>query len=397
MEDIDSVSVISQRTLQTCDIFRCEKCPLIPRLELTKQENKINVKYFCLNNHEGVVELEKFIEQKLDFNEQTCSICKEKNQNSNTFSFCFECCAYVCADCIKNEKHDNKHKKVLCLNKLDSFCPVHDDRFFGFCEDCKQNICNNCNDDHEGHKINYFFNINIKRNQVVEYKNCIKHCEDIIANVEKEKEKVILFLNEFIKSVEDSFKRFKDINEKEVKFTKDLLSIYQLKNKELNYQIISNVKTVFHFEDVKITSLDKSMSDVKYFVRFMDESYVIKASGGNKKTVNNSMSNLRKSEVKKTENKVVPKKNEFIYENLTSSKSENRFVDNNNSMMTEGGQNGISNNLSEEQINNFVNKLKTELGNLFTPDKYREAIIKTNGDYEGAKTYLYKLFLPKYQ
>lgn len=392
MEDLDTVSVISQRTLQTTDIFRCEKCPLIPRLELAKQENKIVVKYFCLNNHEGVVELDKFIDHKLDFNEQTCSLCKEKNQNSNTFSFCFECSAYVCADCIKNEKHDSKHKKILCLNKLDSYCPVHDDRFFGFCEDCKQNICNNCNDDHEGHKINYFFNINIKRNQVVEYKNAIKHCEDIIANVEKEKEKVILFLNEFIKSVEDSFKKFKDINEKEVKFTKDLLSIYQLKNKDLNYQIINNVKSVFHFEDIKITSLDKSMNDVKYFVRFMDESYVLKASGANKKTVNNSLTNLRKNETKKTETKTIPKKNEFIYENLT--KSENF-----NQTLTEGGQgqNGIGNNLSEEQINNFVNKLKTELGNLFTPDKYREAIIKTNGDYEGAKTYLYKLFLPKYQ
>ena len=393
MEDSDTVSVISQRTLQTCDIFRCEKCPLIPRLELAKQENKIVVKYFCLNNHEGVVELDKFIDHKLDFNEQTCSLCKEKNQNSNTFSFCFECSSYVCADCIKNEKHDSKHQKILCLNKLDSYCPVHDDRFFGFCEDCKQNICNNCNDDHEGHKINYFFNINIKRNQVQEYKNAIKHCEEIIANVEKEKEKVILFLNEFIKSVEDSFKKFKDINEKEVKFTKDLLSIYQLKNKDLNYQIISNVKSVFHFEDIKITSLDKSMNDVKYFLRFMDELYVLKASGSNKKTVNNSLTNLRKNETKKTETKTVPKKNEFIYENLTKNESFNQS----NINEAGQGQNGIGNNLSEEQINNFVNKLKTELGNLFTPDKYREAIIKTNGDYEGAKTYLYKLFLPKYQ
>ena len=93
---------------------------------------------------------------------------------------------------------------------------------------------------------------------------------------------------------------------------------------------------------------------------------------------------------KKLKQKQFQKKNEFIYENLT--KSENF-----NQTLTEGGQNGITNNLSEEQINNFVNKLKTELGNLFTPDKYREAIIKTNGDYEGAKTYLYKLFLPKYQ
>ena len=134
------------------------------------------------------------------------------------------------------------------------------------------------------------------------------------------------------------------------------------------------------------------MNDVKYFVRFMDESYVLKASGANKKTVNNSLTNIRKNETKKTETKTIPKKNEFIYENLT--KSENF-----NQTLTEGGQgqNGIGNNLSEEQINNFVNKLKTELGNLFTPDKYREAIIKTNGIFEEAKTYLYKLFLPKYQ
>ena len=65
--------------------------------------------------------------------------------------------------------------------------------------------------------------------------------------------KVIKEIKKFEEDIIKHFKRYKEINEIEIKFLKDLLNIYEsnLREGKINYQIIQNIKNI-QFNDIKI-------------------------------------------------------------------------------------------------------------------------------------------------
>ncbi len=78
------------------------------------------------------------------------------------------------------------------------------------------------------------------------------------------------------------FKRYKEINEIEIKFLKDLLNIYESNMKEgkINYQIIQNIKNI-QFNDIKIKFDKFKISLLKHsFIRALNkkDNYIIKES-----------------------------------------------------------------------------------------------------------------------
>ena len=96
------------------------------------------------------------------------------------------------------DKKEEPNRFVYIMKKIDSnahniyeylICKTHKKPFHNFCENCKENLCDNCLDRHKEHKIISFENLNTE-----EMKNNLK---DIVTKIQEDSNKFINELNNF--------------------------------------------------------------------------------------------------------------------------------------------------------------------------------------------------------
>ena len=97
-------------------------------------------------------ELEK--SQYIDQSKIFCDIChtSKSDTDENKFFLCIKCKQKLCPNC--EPKHDGSHKDYIKDYEENQFyCPIHYDEYTCFCNDCKKDLCNLCQKDHEKHKL----------------------------------------------------------------------------------------------------------------------------------------------------------------------------------------------------------------------------------------------------
>ena len=112
------------------------------------------------------------------YNNIKCFNCPKKyNVNSkDNFYLCYNCNQYLCNNCkdkhVKlnnnNESQMNEKHYVLDIDSLSCYCLYHNEKNFGYCHNCKQNICYKCtkNKIHISHDIVLLKNILINNKEV---------------------------------------------------------------------------------------------------------------------------------------------------------------------------------------------------------------------------------------
>ena len=201
----------------------------------------------CKNGHKtNNILLEEF-SNKQQINEYliTCDDCNNENKGSsykNKFYKCLTCKKQLGELC--KEKHIKKEHIILEYDKKNYICEIHNDYFWSYCQDCKLNLCMNCDSEHNDHNT-------------IEYKI-------ILPNREKINNELI----ELKKNI-DNIKQFiKEINEKFEIITKNMDIFYQinydilnnnnnLQNK--NFQLLKNINEISH--NIEMSNIDKIVNE----------------------------------------------------------------------------------------------------------------------------------------
>jgi hypothetical protein len=100
-------------------------------------------------------------------NFKLCEKCapESSNINSKEIYICKNCSnKKLCKNCADNH---NFNDEVIKIDKFDSTCQIHLSQYFGYCDNCKENICMFCqSENHQNHSIILLSNILIPKNQL---------------------------------------------------------------------------------------------------------------------------------------------------------------------------------------------------------------------------------------
>ena len=167
----------------------CPKCQ--QDIYFKFQENKIAL-YECKNGHEMtnilLSEFEKT--QFIDESKVICDKCKQNKSNAyhNKFYICLDCHINLCPLCQSSQENSHKSHNIIDYDEKNIICFTHKESYNSYCENCKKDICLQCEKEHKMHKIIYYGDIipntkllknkiNELRNKIDEYK---KHLNEII-------------------------------------------------------------------------------------------------------------------------------------------------------------------------------------------------------------------------
>ena len=211
-----------------------------------KHINKMDIIDFIISSG-------KYKEEK-----ETCERCKMTYQNiilNKNILYKCSCDKNICEKCkdfhLKNNNL-NEHK-LVDFNKKDYTCLCNNknEKFVGYCVDCKKDFCGLCSEQHKNHKIINFNKFNIDKNllkqKFIEQKGVISRFNKLVDGWLKRAQ-------EFINLYKKKLELYEKINEK-------IIEQYDSINK--NYKSIKNIEYLnFDFDDIVI-NLIKNQNNLK--------------------------------------------------------------------------------------------------------------------------------------
>ena len=144
----------------------CPECWRLPIIKIDSSKHIITSD--CNFNHRCILDLNQFIKKSSNHSlyDISCSIC-QKNQNKSKiiYQYCLECNNFLCNLCSQNHdtQKQNKNHHLISIDKLNSYCILHKNKYNSYCETCSKlgiNInaqyCITCLDDYKYDYFNYF-------------------------------------------------------------------------------------------------------------------------------------------------------------------------------------------------------------------------------------------------
>ena len=230
-------------SLKVSDHIICPRCKFMSEIGIN------NFKIYltnCNNNHSmpGLYMNDFITTQYIDESRIICQECKKSQKefllpdeiNSNQLLMC-SCGTPICQSCfqIHKDKTPNKNHNSIPYKNKDYFCFDHNIIYSAYCQNCKKNICNKCEESHDKHQIDLFKKILPKDNYIQQIK--IMN-EELISKVKKfnnELNELINLLNSISTNIQNDLKIFLQIANK-------VINDYNLDKK--NYQVIQNMKVI---------------------------------------------------------------------------------------------------------------------------------------------------------
>ena len=197
--------------------LHCPKCIQQFLFGINNKNNKIFIKYKCRNNHMGEMTINEYYKE-IENNSIYKMICKYCEKLDENMKYCYECEDSFCTkkECLEKHKRNN-HNKIIFIKYFDNIC-LND------LEDCKK-----C-------ELNLYNELDEK---------IIENIKNEIKEIEKKRKEIIKKIKNYISDLNKKLNDFKENSQLEIKFIKDCLYSYKLKNEDiLNYEIIHNLKNL---------------------------------------------------------------------------------------------------------------------------------------------------------
>ena len=243
------------------NIYHCPKCFSIPLINVKDNENKVILD--CLKNHHTEMLFSEYMSSEFQkkINNIECSKCKKKINAVKIL--CSECQKVYCKDCLSSHIKNNPDHHVNNINKYEFSCPIHISKYTHYCFVCKKNLCDECVEDkHDKHQVIYFKNINLKNNELVEFKN----------NLEKENELLFKIKKIFNDTLTTLSNKFNDIISYKflcLKYKNNIINTYE--TNDLDYQIMDGVNHLkFITKDLKIEPEMNELDIIYELFNFLD-------------------------------------------------------------------------------------------------------------------------------
>ena len=207
--------------------YRCPICYQIPFLSSNFNDQNLIINMKCLNNHENKDEISNIQNKNIK-----CNKCGETKNKE--FYYCGNCIKILCNKCC--DSHKNEGHKIIELKNVDFICSEHNNNFVGYCQKHNINYCKNCQHFKENNS-NVFKELSEKEiSNFIEINN---KNESLLLDFDKH----FQTLKKYFEDVQRIYNLFKNNIENKIKFYKDIINLYQNKNKEhkINYQMIKNL------------------------------------------------------------------------------------------------------------------------------------------------------------
>ena len=207
--------------------YRCPICYQIPFLSSNFNDQNLIINMKCLNNHENKDEISNIQNKNIK-----CNKCGETKNKE--FYYCGNCIKILCNKCC--DSHKNEGHKIIELKNVDFICSEHNNNFVGYCQKHNINYCKDCQHFKENNS-NVFKELSEKEiSNFIEINN---KNESLLLDFDKH----FQTLKKYFEDVQRIYNLFKNNIENKIKFYKDIINLYQNKNKEhkINYQMIKNL------------------------------------------------------------------------------------------------------------------------------------------------------------
>jgi len=189
----------------------CPECWRLPLIKIDSSKHIITSD--CNFNHHCTLDLNQFIKKSSNHSlyDISCSIC-QKNQNKSKiiYQYCLECNNFLCNLCSQNHdtQKQNKNHHLISIDKLNSYCILHKNKYNSYCETCSKNICGKCKSLHEKHKIINFEAVSPSKEEIKQKRNMLNKQREEITKLEITfKEIMQQIVNKFHESIENELKQ----------------------------------------------------------------------------------------------------------------------------------------------------------------------------------------------
>lgn len=189
----------------------CPECWRLPIIKIDSSKHIITSD--CNFNHHCILDLNQFIKKSSNHSlyDISCSIC-QKNQNKSKiiYQYCLECNNFLCNLCSQNHdtQKQNKNHHLISIDKLNSYCILHKNKYNSYCETCSKNICGKCKGLHEKHKIIYFEAVFPSKEEIKQKRNMLSKQREEITKLEIcFKEIMQQIVNKFHENIENELKQ----------------------------------------------------------------------------------------------------------------------------------------------------------------------------------------------
>ena len=189
----------------------CPECWRLPIIKIDSSKHIITSD--CNFNHHCILDLNQFIKKSSNHSlyDISCSIC-QKNQNKSKiiYQYCLECNNFLCNLCSQNHdtQKQNKNHHLISIDKLNSYCILHKNKYNSYCETCSKNICIKCKNLHEKHKIINFESVFPSKEEIKQKKNMLSKQREEITKLEMcFKEIMQQIVNKFHENIENELKQ----------------------------------------------------------------------------------------------------------------------------------------------------------------------------------------------
>ena len=236
----DDLSLLScedhLETLNTNKEMLCPECWCVPKVKLDSSKHLVISD--CNFNHHSTFDINQFLKKSYNHSlyDVSCSIC-QKNQNKSkyTFQYCYECNNFLCNICSQNHDNNktNKSHHLITIDKLNSFCIFHKNKYNSYCETCSQNICLKCKTSHEKHKIISFESVSPSKEEIKQKRNIINKQKEEITKLES-------CFKEIIQQIMNKFHEYIENEVKQIEFEEIIVT--KIENNPTNYNHFLNFR-----------------------------------------------------------------------------------------------------------------------------------------------------------
>ena len=242
----------------------------------------INIKKYkfdikCKNGHEiNDILIKEFDEkQKIDISKIICNKCNENRAEAfdNKFYICITCNIYLCPLCKSN--HDKKHKIIDFDNKF-NLCNKHCFYFVKFCNNCKTNICMQCQNAHKDHDF-------------IDLGDLFINKENMIEEMNKFKNKMDTYINDLSNNIFNTINNVKENMNIYYKICNKIINNYD--EQKLTYQNIQNIIKINNY-NINISKEIDNLEKKNSITEKLDYLYNIYQNMNTKDLLNNLINNI---------------------------------------------------------------------------------------------------------
>ena len=138
---INVINLIKVKKNKKLNQIICPECKKMAILNF--EEDKIIINK-CINNHNNKYYIgDEFMKEQY-INELKCEICNNDKYLYNDNFYLCSCNKYICPLFISNHNYHNKIK----YNERFYKCNIHIKNYIIYCNNCKKNLCEKCEEEH---------------------------------------------------------------------------------------------------------------------------------------------------------------------------------------------------------------------------------------------------------